>query len=1524
MERLTLCVQALWCLAFSLLPNLLISQALPAVLATTNAPICAGVHPLLLFEQGGDAVSWQWSGPNNFQSAAQHPQILNPGPVASGLYSVTITDAFGQTNSASVAVLVHTGLGIACNNLVQISLDDDGLVPLLPDMILEGGAQEDVFYTVHLENAVGQNVGSSVTCAMAGQTLTAVVTDTCTGISCWGQINVTDQLPPLIQCQNIQVPCAVQQYSPEYLKWNAGVGTAYPGVSDNCGPVSQSFTDIWHNGDCDDVLNGQSGLSAWVERRWTAMDASGNTSSCLQNIYIRRVGIPDLQLPPPRNLFCTEANLDPGTLGAPTVLFNGIPFKLYPDVQFCELSVTFTDEILPVCDGSKKILRKWLVLDWCQPISAQNPLNYVQVIAITDPTKPIINCPANLTVAADPFNCCANTNLPDAIVRDACSRINNGWVLVQQFDPVSGNPAGEFTLDADVSDFPNNNLWLPDTLLAFGMSGCIPIGVHTLTYYAEDDCGNAGSCSFRLTVADQTPPVAVCDEFTQVSLTSEGRAEVWAETFDDGSFDNCCLLRLDVRREDGFCTGDPLDYGPSVAFCCGDVGLPIPIILRAVDCHGNTNECTVIAYIDDKIKPVCKPPADFTVSCENFDPSLGVYGMAQGVDNCCVDTLTQSVNYNLFDTVCNIGTITRNFKVWDCAGNQSQCSQRIVVYYEQEYFIRMPNDAVVNRCDGTGLFGSPSFFGEDCELLGVSYEDAVFTIVPDACYRMERSWKFINWCTYNPAIPCVAIPNPEPSGNSSDPNNYRGPVISAPGTTGVWTPTTVSVVPSEAPTNFSQYYDTQANCYTYVQYIKVLDAQDPVINGPQGVDTICDYSANAADLWHADHWWDAQTSSHDLCEAPSDLSITAIDSCTGTNINVKYQLFLDLDGDGIMETVVNSVNLPPANTVNVGNAFNPNFNGGSPRAFDFRNVPPAQQYAFALQTQLDGGLVRASVRWNTPANPTQFVVPELPYGRHKIKWIVEDGCGNEKVREYDIVIRDCKKPTVVCYNGISANLMAGGMVPLFVHDFLQYGVDNCTPAPQLMYSLRKSGTGAGFPVDAAGLPIHAIVFDCSERGTRFVEVWARDHAGNEDFCETYALIQDNMGVCPDSSALVAGLLASELDNGLEQGIVGISGQSNAVPSFVFQTLSDQNGAYQFNAIPIGSNATVTPLKDDNPLNGVSTFDLVLISKHILGIQLLDSPYKMIAADANKNGSITATDIVEFRKLILGLYQKLPANTSWRFVDRDFDFPNTSNPFQSPFPEVKMYADLYGHRLDGDFTAIKVGDVNGSAIANSLTASDDRSADRFALRISDRWVEAGEYIDVLAGSEVAVSAYQFTLLGPGLHFESAEILEDTDPSFFAFFPEESAMTAAWTGTGSGDFRLRMKALRSGYLRDLLHLSNSITPCRAYREDGHVLEVELQFEAENQVLSRGVGVELYQNTPNPVQDKTNISFYLSEAGPAVLQVFDLQGREIWAHKGNFDRGYHTIPVNLKGVGAIGVLPYSLRVNGQLLTRKMTKME
>ncbi|MBK6996789.1 MAG: hypothetical protein IPH31_18365 [Lewinellaceae bacterium] len=445
------------------------------------------------------------------------------------------------------------------------------------------------------------------------------------------------------------------------------------------------------------------------------------------------------------------------------------------------------------------------------------------------------------------------------------------------------------------------------------------------------------------------------------------------------------------------------------------------------------------------------------------------------------------------------------------------------------------------------------------------------------------------------------------------------------------------------------------------------------------------------------------------------LCITGTDACSGANINIEYLLFLDLDGDNVMETVVNSTAVGIAglgwNNVLYGNINTPNYTGGTPRQFDERNVPINQKWGFSIQETVVGNNKTACVRWNTQQAQNTHVVPELPHGTHKIKWFITDGCGNNSEYEYTFTVRDCKPPTVVCINGLSVNIMPTAMIQLWASDFLQYTEDNCTPAGQIKIGIRKCGTGTGFPFDNQGNPITSVTFDCTELGTQCVELWAIDAQGNADYCETYLIVQDNLGNCPSPDHInVAGALKTELEDGVEEGTVYIDGTSTFAPPYSYFDLSDTLGVYAVtNSVPLAATFVISPEKDDNPLNGVTTYDLVLISKHILGIEPLDSPYKMIAADANKSGSITTFDIVEIRKLILGVYTDLPNNSSWRFVDKAFQFPNLNNPFQTAFPETISVADAIATQIGEDFVGVKIGDVNNTSVANATMPAEERTA-----------------------------------------------------------------------------------------------------------------------------------------------------------------------------------------------------------------------
>lgn len=134
------------------------------------------------------------------------------------------------------------------------------------------------------------------------------------------------------------------------------------------------------------------------------------------------------------------------------------------------------------------------------------------------------------------------------------------------------------------------------------------------------------------------------------------------------------------------------------------------------------------------------------------------------------------------------------------------------------------------------------------------------------------------------------------------------------------------------------------------------------------------------------------------------------------------------------------------------------------------------------------------------------------------------------------------------------------------------------------------------------------------------------------------------------------------------------------------------GGY-FSSIPTAvpaHNVRVTPEKDIEFLNGVSTFDLVLIRKHILSVKKLDSPYKIIAADINNDQVVTVSDLIDLQTLILNA--GFPNNSSYRFVKEDYVFPNPQNPWEEPFPESCYFEGVDGNVFQ-NFIFVKIGDVN---------------------------------------------------------------------------------------------------------------------------------------------------------------------------------------------------------------------------------------
>src|SRR5262249_11283469 len=76
-----------------------------------------------------------------------------------------------------------------------------------------------------------------------------------------------------------------------------------------------------------------------------------------------------------------------------------------------------------------------------------------------------------------------------------------------------------------------------------------------------------------------------------------------------------------------------------------------------------------------------------------------------------------------------------------------------------------------------------------------------------------------------------------------------------------------------------------------------------------------------------------------------------------------------------------------------------------------------------------------------------------------------------------------------------------------------------------------------------------------------------------------------------------------------------------------QTQTASDGPYQF-ITDAGGTFRVTPslTQSASPASGLSTIDISLVRRHILGLTLLDTPFKLLAADVNGSRSISIVDV----------------------------------------------------------------------------------------------------------------------------------------------------------------------------------------------------------------------------------------------------------------------------------------------------------
>lgn len=394
--------------------------------------------------------------------------------------------------------------------------------------------------------------------------------------------------------------------------------------------------------------------------------------------------------------------------------------------------------------------------------------------------------------------------------------------------------------------------------------------------------------------------------------------------------------------------------------------------------------------------------------------------------------------------------------------------------------------------------------------------------------------------------------------------------------------------------------------------------------------------------------------------------------------------------------------------------------------------------------------------------------------------------------------------------------------------------------------------------------------------------------------------------------------------GIDQVIVSLLRPGSVFPTYI----TGPDGRYNFNNIsPAEVPITISPKKDDHHKNGVTTLDLVKIQKHLLGKELFTSPLQLIAADANDSQNASAIDLIELRKLILGVYTELPWNQSWRFIRKDFIFGDTMNPWPIVDASTITITDIENPG-NTNFIGIKIGDVNGTALPHFSSIIPREILKPFNLLTDQIAFNAGEIINVpiRISSSQSLTGFQFTLKAIGL--EIVDVLPGSIPltdGEYALFSDK--MTIAWFDEDNVDvtadevlFTLVLKAKQGGNLSQSIQINSDITDAEIY------LGGEQTFIPVLNVINPGAeaALQIMSCAPNPWKDETTLFFYLPEPSDVIYNVIDVNGRKIYSDHQYLTEGYHNYTLKAADFSARGILFLEVNAGGSRMVEKMVLME
>lgn len=1410
-----------------------------------------------------------------------NPNQVDVAGLSTGTYRFRYTTPAGGGCPVDAAVLTLRVTGantIACVNQVNATLEGDCTFELTVEQVLSGSAVcEDELSVLAFDFATGFN-GNILTAAQAGKVLDVVLfKDGCARPLCNSTVSLVDRGRPNISaidwlgdditlyCEDLDriVNNRRTWEDPDYKYYLGG-----PLIND-CSGFFVSVTD--------NVLYEPCGVReyATLQRTFIITDAAGNFSSTtLEATFVypdlsRVAKLPDV----------TIQECDPQGIPIPDTypyLINSFGDTIYLKEDGCNYSIGFEDRDFFVCGGARKIEREVRYFDWCT--DQFFPIDTL-VIKIGDFSGPVVERQVDTaTIPVSPFTCGGAISLQPEFIESLFQ------VDIKDCNPnvrVSGR-VESWLAEQNIVDsaYQQGAALHHDTYI-----DQIPPGLHRFIITLSDGCKSEAVDTLYFRVADRVPPVMSCIDRLLVSMSEGPYGKVTFSDINEGSSDNCAITNFKVRRQVPPESYEYYDYNRN--------GI---VLGEELDENGFTR-------FDDE-----RSDGDF-------------------VEYYCHDLLRPEQPLELWG--------------WDAFGNVNTCWTSIALEDKLPPVCVAPADTVVACYDYVPVdlaqFGQAEPSDYSCGTITIKELPLIERVDQCGYGTLTRQFQAIkNPDSKQPRVGPVCV-------QTITIEHVLDYSICFPADTTLDCGMALAQMAPELESNgcalFALSYEDikleAANeaCYKLIRTYSVINW--------------CEYQLD--DLFihiERDIDGDQIPGNVPVCVVVRPQDSTFLDSNTN-----PYDTIPDYKGYWAgskanphlrstgywkyTQHIKVQDTTPPVLSFPDSLAFTSHFVSDQSQCYGLATIP------FTIEETCDSFIhLRLSLDFNGRGEeyiplgseylfgefPDYEVMTEFPVGVHQIRVVAEDGCGNSSMIDIPFEIVDRKAPTPICSDMLAVELSLRETNDTLTA-WASARVDALLRSP--VYDCNGQGNGglvSDYSINRADSAVirgqRELSFGCAD-ANRFipVEIYAWDEVGNRDFCTTYIHVQDNKAACEQlaRSGVISGSVQTPEGNRIEEVMVELSGEMNAMYA------TGTAGNFIFESLPSGKNYQVRPLKDDDPRNGVSTLDLIKVQKHVLGATPITDPYRLIAADVNNSKSVTTLDMIQLRKIILNVDNHFRNNTSWRFVEANYEFPEQTNPWAEPFPELIRLQEVQGV-ADIHFVGIKIGDVNGNATANQLQSPTvSRSAGALHLSIQEEAIAAGEVVAVPVRVDELqeVDGLQGTLTfdTDKLRFLTMNygLLEAGQVGHFA---ADRHLSFSWNrpmeDLAADDtilLTIYFQAKANLYLSNVIQLNSTLTEKEAYNIFGEPLALDLVFEQQEQDQ---VNWQLFANQPNPFREKTTFPFYLEAEELVNAVIYDLQGRRIWSVQEQYPAGLHhwILPASL--FPAKGLYYFRMEVGGEGRTK------